>query len=101
MPDFYVLTPRAKLDQIQIWRHIAADSVDAANDVDRAIYRAFELLSEAPDAGHWRRDLTSRPVRFWPASPYKSYLVVYDSATRPVRILRILHAAMNANRLLK
>jgi antitoxin ParD1/3/4 len=100
VPDAYVLTPEAKQDLELIWQYIAEDSFDAANHVEAMIYKAFDLLSAMPEAGHWRRDLTERPVRFWPASPYKNYLVVYDSQARPVRIIRIIHAALNARPLL-
>ena len=100
MPDAYVLTPKAKRDLDLIWQYIAEDSFDAANHVEAMIYKALDLLSGMPEAGHRRRDLTDRPVRFWPANPYRNYLVVYDAEVRPVRIIRVIHAALNARPLL-
>jgi plasmid stabilization system protein ParE len=96
VPDAYVLTPKAKKDLALIWQHIAADSLDVANDVEAAIIRAFDLLSKMPNAGHRRGDLTDRPLRFWQANPHKNYLIVYQAEVRPIRIIRILHAALDA-----
>lgn len=100
MPDSYILTPRAKRDLGLIWRYIATDSPDAADDVEAAIYHAFDLLSRMPNVGHRRSDLTDRPLRFWTANPHKNYLVVYDAEARPIRVIRVLHAALDAKLLL-
>lgn len=96
MPDAYVVTPRAKQDLGLIWRYIAADSINAADDVEAAIYQAFDLLARMPNVGHRRRDLTDRPLRFWTANPHKNYMVVYSAETQPIRIIRVLHAALDA-----
>jgi plasmid stabilization system protein ParE len=84
-----------------IWQHIAADSVDSANDVEAAIYQALDSLPTMPNAGHRRKDLTDRSLRFWAANPHRNYLVVYDAETRPVRVIRILHAALDVKTLLQ
>jgi plasmid stabilization system protein ParE len=83
-----------------IWRYIAADSTGAADSVEAAIYQAFDLLSLMPNTGHRRRDLTDRPLRFWLPNPYKNYLIVYDAEARPIRIVRVLHASLDAKPLL-
>ncbi|MEI9979358.1 MAG: type II toxin-antitoxin system RelE/ParE family toxin [Edaphobacter sp.] len=101
MPEDFVVTPRARIDLRRIWQYIAADNPRAADDVEAAIYRAFDLLSNIPSAGHWRRDLTVRPLRFWPANPYENYLIIYDPQARPIRIIRVVHAALDAKLLLK
>ncbi len=64
------------------------------------MYQAFDLLSKMPNTGHRRSDLTDRPLRFWLPNPYKNYLIVYDAETRPIRIIRVLHAALDAKSLL-
>jgi hypothetical protein len=38
-----------------------------------------------PGVGHFRQDLTSRPLKFW---PIYSYLIVYYPETKPVQIIR-------------
>jgi plasmid stabilization system protein ParE len=100
VPDAYVVTPQARRDLGLIWRYIAADSIDVADNVEATIYQAFDLLARMPNVGHRRRDLTNRPLRFWAANPHKNYLVVYDGETRPIRIIRVLHAALDARVLL-
>jgi len=44
-------------------------------------------LASNPGLGHTRRDLTSKPVRFWPVY---SYLIIYDAETQPLEVIRIL-----------
>jgi plasmid stabilization system protein ParE len=56
----YALTPLAKADVFEIWSYIAADSPDAANRVEQAIYDACAFVAEGPVRGHIRPDLTAR-----------------------------------------
>ncbi|MBK9304789.1 MAG: type II toxin-antitoxin system RelE/ParE family toxin [bacterium] len=58
----------------------------------------FELLAENPGAGHFRHDLTSRPVRFFPVY---SYLVVYAANNSPIEIVRVLGSALDIETILK
>jgi antitoxin ParD1/3/4/toxin ParE1/3/4 len=48
-------------------------------------------------AGHWRRDVTDAPVRFF--SVY-SYLIVYRPETTPLQIVGILHGGRNVEEIL-
>jgi plasmid stabilization system protein ParE len=50
----------------------------------------MEFLGGSPEAGHFREDLTDKPVKFWPVF---SYLIVYDPERRPIEVLRVLHGA--------
>jgi plasmid stabilization system protein ParE len=58
----YALTPRARRDIFEIWSYIAADSVEAADRVEHAIFDACAFLAEGPMRGHVRVSLTTRPV---------------------------------------
>lgn len=80
----YALTPLAKADIFEIWSYIAADSEIAADRVEDAIYEACALLAEGQGRGHFRPDLTARPLRFWTLTRYPNYTVVY----RPARQVR-------------
>jgi plasmid stabilization system protein ParE len=91
----YQLTSRAEDDIFAIWSFIAQDSLGAANRVEAAIHRACGFLATGPLRGHVRQDLTALPVRFWTVLRYPSYVIVYDPATKPLRVLRILHGARN------
>ena len=94
----YLLVPEARTDLLEILNYIAEDSVESALRVHSRFIDIFELLAENPDAGHYREDLTSRPVRFFPVY---SYLVVYLASTRPVQIVRVLGGAQDVETILK
>lgn len=58
-----------------IRQYIAHDSEDAANRVESEFYEVFDTLARMPGQGHHRKDLTHRPVLFF---PLYSYLIVYE-----------------------
>jgi plasmid stabilization system protein ParE len=91
-------SPEARLDLLDIWEHIADDDVDTADRVEREIEQAISLLARNPGLGHLRRDLTSKPVRFW---PIYSYLIIYDSDARPLEVVRILSGYRDVAAILK
>ena len=94
----YVLAKPAEEDLFSIWSYIASDNAEAADRVESEIYSACRFLANHPQAGHVRPDLTSHPVRFWALPRYTNYLIVYDPNATPVRVLRILHGALDAER---
>ena len=51
-------------------------------------------------SGQVRKELTSRPVRFWTVQRFPNYLIVYRPDARPLQIIRILHGMRDLNRLL-
>ena len=81
-------TPQAAGDLFEIWSYIARDSVEAANRVEEAIYKACDLLADGPLRGHAREDLTKHPLRFWTVQPYPNYIIVYHPKTDPLQIIR-------------
>lgn len=91
----YRFTPQAADDLFEIWEYIARDSVDAANRVEAAIYEACDFLAEGPLRGRFREDLTDLALRFWTVQSHPNYIVVYDPATRPLTVIRILQDARN------
>jgi plasmid stabilization system protein ParE len=97
----HALTPLAKADIFGIWSHIAVDSEDAANRVERAIYEACAFVAEAPLRGHSRADLTTRSLRFWTLTRYPNYTVVYRPETPVLQVVAVLHGKRNARRILK
>jgi antitoxin ParD1/3/4 len=97
----YRLTPQAEADLFEIWCYIARDSIRVADKVEAAIHRACELAAQAPLGGRERRDLTTRPLRFWTVPRYHNYLIVYDPSLLPVQVIRILHGARNVPAILE
>lgn len=89
------LARAAERDVEDITEFIARDSVDAAVRVLEELERAFVQLAEMPGIGHRREDLTSEDFRVW--SVY-DYLVVYDPATSPLAVVRVLHGRRDVSR---
>ena len=87
----YRFTPQAAEDLFEIWRYVAGDNEEAASRVEKAILDACSFLANAPLSGRIRRELTSRPLRFWPVRQFPNYIVVYDPVTKPLQIIRLLH----------
>lgn len=94
----HFFSPEARLDLLEIWEYIARDNVAAADRVALEIQEAVALLAGHPELGHVRKDLTSKPVRFW---PIYSYLIIYDPAARPLEVVRILSGYRDLAVLLK
>jgi antitoxin ParD1/3/4 len=96
----YALTPLAKADIFDIWSYIANDSEDAASRVEQAIYDACAFVAEAPTRGHFRSDLTTRPLRFWTLPRYPNYTVVYRPEMALLQMAAVLHGKRNIRRML-
>jgi antitoxin ParD1/3/4/toxin ParE1/3/4 len=69
-----------------------------ADRVENELHAIFEALAQMLGLGHERKDLTQRPVFFF---PLYSYLVVYQPNVNPIRIMAVLRGARNVKRILK
>lgn len=94
----YILSNEAASDLDAILEYIAEDSIQSAIDAHARFLAVFRMLGENPDAGHFREDLTSRAVRFFPVY---SYMVVYLAGTIPVDIVRVLGATKDVETILR
>jgi plasmid stabilization system protein ParE len=72
----YQLTSKAEGDLFAIWSFIARDDIEAADRVEGTILDACAFLAAAPLRGHFRKDLTSLPVRWWTVLQYPNYVIV-------------------------
>jgi plasmid stabilization system protein ParE len=98
MSAAYFLSPRAARDLADIWWYVKeSSSEETADRVETAILKKIEFLAEFPGAGHSRKDLTDKAVKFF--SVY-SYLIVYRSNESPLQIAAILHGRRNVGRIL-
>ena len=79
----FVLTPEARADLIQIWSHIAEDSIDAADQALARLHDAFTRLGRTPGMGHQREDLADTRHRFW--TVYSYVIVSLGNDTHPNR----------------
>ena len=93
----FVLTRRAKQDVSDIWDYIADDNIEAADRVLEALHQAMVKLAKTPGIGHFREELADRRHRFFLVY---SYLIVYRHETKPVQIIRVLHAARDVRDIL-
>ena len=94
----YHLAAEAQDDLFEIWSRIAEDSVELANRIDEEFHELFASLGRMPSLGHARKDLTKRPVLFF---PLYSFLIVYWPDVRPIRIMAVLRAKRNVRRIFK
>jgi len=69
--------------------------------VEEAIYDTCAFLAKAPLRGHRRKDLTELPVRFWTVVRYPKYLIVYDPADKPLKVIRVVQGGRDVARELK
>jgi plasmid stabilization system protein ParE len=95
----YVFAPEAALDLVQIWRHIKKQtSLAMADRVEAVIREKIAFLAGNSGAGHWRKNLTDEPVKFFPVY---SYLIVYRPDTKPLEVVSILHGRRDVEQILK
>lgn len=94
----YVLTPEAKSDLEEISDFISQDSPRAARRVLSELRKAMRRLAKMPGMGHLREDLAEESVRFWCVY---SYLIVYRPQTKPLEVLRVVHAARDVRKILE
>jgi plasmid stabilization system protein ParE len=95
----YVLAPEAALDLVQIWRYLKnKSSVAVADRVESRIRDRIVFLAGTPGAGHWNKNLTDEPVKFFAVY---SYLIVYRPETKPLQVVSILHGRRNVEQILK
>jgi antitoxin ParD1/3/4 len=90
----FFVTPSAEADMFEIWAYIAKDSVEAADQIEAELLASCRKLASHPELGHRRNDLTERPVHFY--NVRGTYLIVFDAASEPLQIIRILHGARDA-----
>ena len=93
----FILTPRAKQDVNDIWDYIANDNIEAADRVLDALDNAMIKLAKNPGIGHRRDELTDKRHRLLLVY---SYLIVYRHETKPLQIIRVLHAARDVQSIL-
>ena len=80
---------RKRQDLVQIWRYLKKKAnPEVADRIESEIRSKIVFLCGTPGAGHWRKDLTDAPVKFFAVY---SYLIVYRAETKPIQVVAILH----------
>lgn len=88
----FVLHPDAARDLEEIWEYIAADNLEAADQVREEIYHAIKSLLPFPFVGHQRPELTTRDLRF---QTVREYVIVYAPHEKPISVIAVLHGRRN------
>ena len=81
-----------------IWQWVAADDVRAADRSIADIKSACGQIAEHPNLGGRHTQWTRKPVRFFLIRT--NYWIVYDPESKPLEIMRIVHAARDIARIL-
>lgn len=98
MPPFH-LTEDAILDIDAIWLYLLKrEGLETADRIVTELFKGFDDLTNLPNRGHRRPDLTGRPVLF---HRVYSYLIIYSPASEPIQIHAVLHGKRNVARILK
>ena len=92
------IRPQARLDLLEIWHHIAADGVTAADRVVGELDRAIRELPEMPGKGHRRADVGDARYRFWCVF---SYLIAYRYDDQSLTVVRVVHGRRKLRQLFR
>lgn len=87
----------SRKDTKDIWKYIAKDNANAANQLVRSIAKRIEVLAESPNIGNPRDDLHPGIQQL----VIGNYIIFYhvNEEQESVSIKRILHSARNLSKL--
>ena len=87
-----ILLPPARRDIREAVHWIAKDNPGAALGLRNAVLAAARRIGDHPKIGLLRPEYSDGPVRFLILTGYP-YVLVYNAAASPPRIIRVLHGA--------
>jgi toxin ParE1/3/4 len=94
------LSPQADRDLSEAARWITNDNPAAARAFRESVARAAKTVGEHPYIGHLRPEIVEAPYRYLPLTGFP-YVIIYNAARSPPRIVRILHGARDLPELLR
>jgi plasmid stabilization system protein ParE len=94
-------TPQAAEDLDALWWFIAQDNRDAADRVEMEIVATCLRLAKHPRMGTKRQDITPLPVRFWTATKFPNYVIVYRPETTPLQVVAVMHGKRDRKEVLE
>lgn len=95
----YALSAAARVDLLHVWNYLAENaSFDVADKTIAQIQRGIAIVARTPGYGHRREDLTDRDLRVYRVG---SYLIVYRTDTKPLHVIRVVHASRNIKKMLR
>lgn len=87
-----LVQPQARLDLLEIWHHIAQDSVQNATRMNDRLEQGIRGLLVMPGKGHVRKGVKDPRFRFWAVRPY---VIAYRYDERTLTVVRVVHGARN------
>jgi toxin ParE1/3/4 len=92
------IAQEASRDLDEIWAFISADNRVAGDSILEKFKGQFEMLAANPRIGHVRRNVTRKPVLFWPMGRYE---IIYQPKARPIIIVAVLHGSRDISQALR
>lgn len=89
-------TTQAHEDLLEVWLHVARDSLERADRLIDAIERRCQLVAEFPEMGRSREELMAE-VR---STVVRPYVVFYRVVEDGIEVLRVVHGARDISRML-
>lgn len=81
--------PLAAADILDIWDHIAEDSIEQADRWVDKLDEKFRLIATQPLMGRARNELAAHVCSF----PFGRYVIFYEPIEDGIDIVRVLHSA--------
>ena len=94
-----LFAPAAQRELRAAVTRIAKDNEAAAEALLQAAMQGARRIAARPLLGRMRTELLPAPYRFWRVAGFP-YLLVYNAARRPPRVLRVVHMARDLGPLL-
>ncbi len=94
-----LFAPRSRNELRAAVTWIAKDNEAAAEALLQAALHGAQRIAARPLLGRLRTELLPAPYRFWRVAGFP-YLLVYNAARRPPRVLRFVHMARDLGPLL-
>jgi plasmid stabilization system protein ParE len=89
----FLLSRQAERALEELWDYyLERGGSGLADRILAEIRDAIDRLIECPTLGHFRPDLTGRPLRFYRVY---SILLIYDPESSPLYIARVYHGAQD------
>ncbi len=100
-PAAYRLSKQCAPDLDGIADYLIAQNERAAKRVVAALFDAFEVLGENPEAGERRDELRAGLRVFSPRPPAHNYVICYSQTRQGVEISRVFHGARDWMQLIR
>ncbi|MCU0918810.1 MAG: type II toxin-antitoxin system RelE/ParE family toxin [Burkholderiaceae bacterium] len=85
--------PLAAADILDIWDHIAEDSLDQADRWVDKLDEKFGILATQPLMGRARKELAADLRSF----PFGRYVIFYEPVQDGIDVVRVLHSARDVD----